>query len=256
LFQTAIVRKPGRNFAKGLTSLVGQPPDYEKVVQQHEAYCAALERCGLNVVRLEEDLAHPDSTFVEDVAVVTRQFAIITRPGAESRVGEVDRIREPLRRFFSAIDQIMPPGTLDGGDVCQAGTHFFIGVSRRTNEEGARQLGAFLGRGGYTSGLINIRRMKGVLHLKSGVAWLGDGQLAVAQELEGVDDFHGYELIRVPADEAYAANCVRVNDYVMIAAGFPQIATVLGERGFSVLPLDISEFRKMDGGLSCLSLRF
>lgn len=256
MFKHAIVRRPGENFAEGLTSFKGAPVDYEKALGQHDAYCAALEECGLEVVRLAADLAHPDSTFVEDVAVLTRDAAILTRPGAKSREGEVDGIREPLRKFFQTIHEIEAPGTLDGGDICEAGEHFFIGVSRRTNEEGARQLAAFLARGGCTSAFVDIRAMKSILHLKSGVAFVGDGKLAVMEELAAREEFRRYELIRVAAGESYAANCVRVNDYVLIPAGFPEIAGELTSRGFRILALDVSEFRKMDGGLSCLSLRF
>jgi len=256
LFKQAIVRKPGNNFAEGLTSSKGAPPDLKKALEQHEAYCAALERCGLEVLRLEPDPAHPDSTFVEDVAVLTRNDAILTRPGAESRAEEVAGIREPLKRFFQTTHEITASGTLDGGDVCAAGRHFFIGVSRRTNEEGAKQLAALLGEGAHTSSFVDIRSMKSILHLKSGVAWIGDRQLVVTEELAGREEFRGYELIRVASGESYAANCVRVNEYVLIPAGFPDLARALIQRGFKLLPLDVSEFRKMDGGLSCLSLRF
>ena len=256
LFKHAIVRRPGNNFAEGLTSFRGASPDYKKALEQHEAYCAALERFGLDIVRLEPDLAHPDSPFVEDVAVLTQDSAIITRPGARSREREVDGIREPLRKFFRMIHEIEAPGTLDGGDICDAGKHFFIGVSRRTNEEGATQLAGFLTREGYTTSLVDIRAMKSILHLKSGVAWVGDGELVLTEELAGRDEFRGYELICVAPGENYAANCVRVNDSVLIPAGFPEITQTLIDRGFKLLPLDVSEFRKMDGGLSCLSLRF
>jgi dimethylargininase len=256
LYTHAIVRRPGENFAEGLTSFKGPPADYKKALEQHEAYCAALERCGVEVVRLEADLAHPDSTFVEDVAVLTRDAAILTHPGARSREGEVDGIREPLRRFFQTIHEIEAPGTLDGGDVCEAGKHFFIGVSRRTSEEGAKQLAAFLAREGFTTSFVDIRPMKSILHLKSGIAWAGDGKLVVMEELASRDEFRGYELIRVARGESYAANCVRVNDYILIPAGFPGIARELIAQGFRVLELEVSEFQKLDGGLSCLSLRF
>ncbi|HEY4739223.1 MAG TPA: arginine deiminase family protein [Candidatus Acidoferrales bacterium] len=256
LFTRAIVRRPGENFAEGLTSFKGEPPDYVKAIEQHEAYCAALEQCGLEVVRLAADLAHPDSTFVEDVAVLTRDTAILTRPGAKSREGEVDGIRDALGEFFQTVHEIEAPGTLDGGDICEAGKHFFIGVSRRTNEEGAGQLAAFLAHQGFTTSFVDMRAMKSILHLKSGIAWVGDGKLVVVDELAGREEFREYELIRVAAVESYAANCVRVNDFVLIPAGFPVIANDLIARGFKVLALEVSEFQKMDGGLSCLSLRF
>jgi dimethylargininase len=256
LFKHAIVRKPGPNFADGLTSFQGPRPDHEKSLEQHEAYCAALERCGLRLTRLEPDSSHPDSTFVEDVAVLTPHFAILTRPGSRTRAGEVEKIRGPLKGFFTTIHEIAAPGTLDGGDICEAGNHFFIGVSHRTNEDGAKQLAILLGQGGYSSSLVDIRAMKSILHLKSGIACIGERQLVVMEELAERPEFRGYELIRVAPAETYAANCVRANDYVLIPAGFPNLAAELARRGFNLLPLEVSEFQKMDGGLSCLSLRF
>ena len=256
MFTQAIVRKPGPNFVYGLTSFQGSRPDYEKALEQHEAYCAGLERCGLTLTRLELDPLHPDSTFVEDVAVLIPNFAILTRPGAQTRAGEVEKIRAPLKKFFSKIHEITAPGTLDGGDICEAGNHFFIGVSHRTNEEGAKQLAILLAQGGYSSSSVDIRAMKSILHLKSGIACIGERQLVVLEEMAERPEFRGYDLIRVAPAETYAANCVRVNDYVLFPTGFPNLAAELTQRGFKLLPLEVSEFQKMDGGLSCLSLRF
>jgi dimethylargininase len=256
LFKQAIVRQPSKNFAEGLTTFQGPPPNFEKALEQHEAYCGALERCGLKLTRLKADQAHPDSTFVEDAAVLTRDAAVLTRPGAKTRAGEVEAIREPLKKFFETIHKITAPGTLDGGDICEAGKHFFIGISRRTNESGARQLATFLAQSGYSSSLVDVRAMTSILHLKSGIACIEKRQLVVMEEMSERPEFRGYDLIRVAPDETYAANCVRVNEYVLIPTGFPKLAAELTQRGFQLLPLDVSEFRKMDGGLSCLSLRF
>ena len=256
MFKRAIVRRPGRNFAEGLTSFQGPPPNHEKTLAQHESYCSALEKCGLQLTRLDPDPFHPDSTFVEDVAVLTANAAILTRPGATSRAGEVEEIRAPVEKFFNTIHEITAPGTLDGGDICEAGNHFFIGVSRRTNEEGAKQLAIFLAQGGCSSSLVDIRAMKSILHLKSGIACVDEHQLVVMEELAERPEFRGYDLIRVAPAESYAANCVRVNDCVLIPTGFPNLAAQLTRRGFELLALEVSEFQKMDGGLSCLSLRF
>src|SRR5437660_11077182 len=121
MFTRAIVRPPAPNYAEGLTTAGLGPPDYELALKQHRAYCAALERCGLTLIRLEPDPKYPDSTFVEDVAILTDACAILTRPGAPSRTGEVNRMRQTLPEFFSKVFEIEAPGTLDGGDVCQAG---------------------------------------------------------------------------------------------------------------------------------------
>jgi dimethylargininase len=256
LFKQAIVRQPSKNFAEGLTTFQGPPPNYEKTLEQHEAYCAALQKCGLELTRLDPDPIHPDSTFVEDVAVLTPNAAILARPGAKSRAGEVENTRAPLEKFFKTIHEIAAPGTLDGGDICEAGNHFFIGISRRTNESGAMQLAAFLAQSGYSSSLVDIRAMKTILHLKSGIACIEERQLVVMEELAERPEFRGYDRIRAAPEESYAANCVRVNGFVLIPVGFPKLAAELTQRGFQLLSLDVSEFQKMDGGLSCLSLRF
>lgn len=256
MFRHAIVRVPGANFADGLTTASLGKPDTSAALHQHEAYCRALEDCGLELVRLAPDLQHPDSTFVEDTAVLTSQSAILARPGAASRLGEVARIREVIERFYSAIHVIEAPGTLDGGDVCEAGSHFFIGISHRTNEEGARQLGGILAADGITTSLVEIRSANSILHLKSGIAYLGKNDLVVMDELADRNEFAGYNLVRVSAGESYACNCVLVNERVLVPAGFPRLESALATRGYEPLPVDMSEFRKMDGGLSCLSLRF
>lgn len=211
------------------------------------------------MVTLDADPQFPDSTFVEDTAIVTSHSAILASPGAESRRGEVPAIREALGRFFRAIRQIEAPGTLDGGDVCEAGNHFFVGLSHRTNEEGARQLAEFLAADGFSSSTVDVRGMKGILHLKSGIAFVGENTLVMWESMAHLADlphFRAYDLILVDAEENYAANCVRVNDYVLLPSGRPRLESALAARGFRTLPLDMSEFEKMDGGLSCLSLRF
>jgi dimethylargininase len=256
MFQHAIVRPPSPNFADGLTTVDLGTPDYALALRQHEAYCEALQHCGLALIRLGADARYPDSTFVEDTAILTPHGALITRPGAASRAGEVTHIREVLTSFYPALASIEAPGTLDGGDICEAGRHFFIGLSERTNESGAQQLAAWLAQGGYTSSCVDIRGMTNILHLKSGLSYLGDNRLAVIDSLVEREAFRGYELVRVPAGEDYAANCVRVNDYVLVAAGYPKFEAALRALGHNPLALDMSEYRKMDGGLSCLSLRF
>jgi len=256
VFNHAIVRPPGPRFAEGLTTANLGPPIPERALNQHDRYCRALEQCGLNIVRLEADARHPDSTFVEDTAILTKKRAILSRPGAPSRQGEVESVRETLARFFRSIETIVPPGTLDGGDILEIGDHFFIGISERTNEDGGRQLSEILARDGYSSSFIDIRETPGILHLKSGVAWLGAQQLAVIDPLADQESFRAYDVVRVESGEEYAANCVRVNTSLLFAAGYPRLERKLQTMGYDVITLDMSEFRKMDGGLSCLSLRF
>jgi dimethylargininase len=256
VFKHAIVRTPGVNFAQGLTSVDLGVPLYEQVLAQHARYCEALLACGLAITTLAEDPDHPDSTFVEDTAVLTGRGAVLTRPGARSREGEVAAMRPVLCDLFPDLLEIEAPGTVDGGDICEIENHFFIGLSLRTNEEGARQLARHLARMGYTSSVVDVRGMSSTLHLKSGVSYVGDNTLVVMEEMAGWEAFAGYELIRVGEEESYAANCVRVNERVLVPAGYPRLTAELTDRGFRPLALDMSEFRKMDGGLSCLSLRF
>jgi dimethylargininase len=160
------------------------------------------------LIRLPPDDRHPDSTFVEDAAIVTSRGAVITRPGAPSRLGETIEITNELVKHFSELNTIVAPGTLDGGDVCEAGDHFFIGISQRTNEAGANQLAEILNTFGFSSSLIDIRGLSNILHLKSGMAWLGDKRLVVIEALSRRKEFSRYELVRVNSVEEYAANCV------------------------------------------------
>ena len=255
-FTRAIVRPPSSTFADGLTRVDLGKPDSTRALLQHKQYCRALRSCGLLLINLDADVAYPDSTFVEDTALLTERGAILTRPGAESRAGEVTAIEPVLRQFFPELKRIDAPGTVDAGDICEAGNHFFIGISHRTNETGARQLASFLSELDYSSSLIDIRETGNILHLKSGIAFLGDDRLVVIDELARRPEFSELELIRVPPDEEYAANCLSVNGRVLIAAGFPSFQERLDSLGFETVALEMSEFQKMDGGLSCLSLRF
>jgi dimethylargininase len=253
---SALVRPPGPDFTKGLTSVDLGAPDYDRALGQHAGYCAALEQCGLRVTRLEPDEQYHDSTFVEDTAVLTERCAILARPGAPSRNGEVESIQKVLAQFYSQLHSIDAPGTLDGGDVCEVGNHFLIGISNRTNEAGAQQLAGLLEVIGYTSSFVDIRGVKGILHLKSGLASLGDNRLVVIDALSQREEVRSYDVVRVKQAEEYAANCVKVNDHVLVAASYPVFEATLRELGYQTIALEIGEFQKMDGGLSCLSLRF
>ncbi|MBX9927831.1 MAG: hypothetical protein K2X99_02870 [Gemmatimonadaceae bacterium] len=256
-FTHAIVRPPARSFADGLTTASLGAPDVDRALEQHAAYCRALEQHGCTLTVLPADDAHPDSTFVEDtVLVLPGRGAILTRPGAPSREGEVTAMLAPIAAHFSDIATINAPGTLDAGDVCEAEALVLIGISHRTNDEGARQLAAWLSTYGIASRTIDIRDVPGILHLKSGLVAL-DRRVAVAIDaLATHPALHDFEVIRVAPSENYAANCVRVNDVVFVAEGFPILHDTLRARGYTLVPLAMQEFEKMDGGLSCLSVRF
>jgi dimethylargininase len=255
-FTRAIVRPPAATFANGITSSGLGPPDLALALEQHAAYSRELERLGVSVLRLGSEPEFPDSTFVEDAAIVTACGAILTRPGAPSRAGEVAAVGTALGRWFPDPPEIVAPGTLDGGDVCEAGDHFFIGLSRRTNSEGAAQLTAWLARLGFGAGVIDIREMPGLLHLKTGISWLGERRMLATAEIADHEALGDWEVVRVPDGEEYAANCIAVNGTLLIAAGSSKTRALLGGMGLEIVPLDMSEYRKMDGGLSCLSIRW
>lgn len=255
-FTRAIVRPPGATFASGISSSGLGAPDLALARMQHDAYCRTLERLGVSLVRLPPDPDFPDSTFVEDPAITTARGAILARPGAPSRLGEVASVGTALRAWFSDLAAITAPGTLDGGDVCEAGEHFFIRRSHRTNAEGVAQLAAWLTRLGYSHSVVDIPTAPGLLHLKTGISWVGGRSLLATAEVAGHDTLRGWDVVRVPEGEDYAANCIRVNDALLIAQGFPATRAKLAELGHDIIPLDMSEYRKMDGGLSCLSLRW
>lgn len=255
-FIHAIVRPPGKNFAGGLTSAQLGAPEADLAKQQHADYVRALAECGVAVTVLAEADDFPDATFVEDVAIVTPKRALLTRPGAASRRGEVDLMRPALQKHFPTLAEIQAPGTVDGGDVCEAGGHWFIGLSARTNEDGAGQLAQWLKSLGFRATLVDIHAHSGLLHLKSGLAWLGGNKLAVVEALAKEPAWRDYECIRVAESEDYAANCLLINETLLMARGFPQFAAEMRGQGMRVRELDMSEFRKMDGGLSCLSLRW
>lgn len=256
MFTRAITRTPASNFAHGLTTVDLGLPDTKKTIAEHGLYLAALKHCGLTLIELPADSRYPDSAFVEDTAILTEQGAILTRPGAESRKGETDAIKETLKAVYPDLAEISAPGTLDGGDICEAGTHFFIGISLRTNESGGQQLADWLASKGYTSSFVDLRQTKGILHLKSGISYLGENRLVVIDSLAAHPDFQSYELFRMAPGEEYAANCIRVNDFILIAAGYTQFEATLRKLGYQLIVLEMSEYQKMDGGLSCLSLRF
>ena len=256
MFQNVIVRRPCRAMVEGITSnpQLGKP-DYALALKQHDAYIAALTQCGVKVTVLPADERYPDSCFVEDPAVITRKCAIITNPGAASRNGEKDEIIGAIRAFFTddQIEYIQAPGTLEGGDVMMVGDHFYVGRSARTNEEGIRQFLAILEKHGLSGSEVALNE---VLHLKTGVNYLENNNMLVSGEFVDKPDFARYNRIEIPEEEAYAANCIWVNGTVIVPAGYPAVEASVRGAGYPVLTVDTSEFRKLDGGLSCLSLRF
>jgi dimethylargininase len=253
MFTRAIARRPCENFARGLTTAVpSEPADYSLMVKQHQAYLEALTAAGLELIVLDPLPDYPDAHFVEDTAVVTRDVAVITNPGAPTRRGEELSIA-PILAEFRKIERITSPGTVDGGDVLQVENHFFIGLSERTNKTGAEQLGGILHNHGYTWTTVAVAAG---LHFKSSVNYVGRHTLLVTSNFAGQKQLKGYDQIVLDRAETYAANTLLVNQHLLIPAGYPNTRRQLEVLGFEMIELEISEVRKMDGGLTCMSLRF
>ncbi len=252
-FTKAITRSPCPRISEGISSADLGPVDYHKAIAQHIAYVAALRDLGLDVTVLPADNDFPDSTFVEDVALCTAQFAVVTNPGAPSRNGEKTAMREVLSGLFEHVDAIATPGTVDAGDILMVGSHFHIGLSSRTNNAGADQMISILERHGQSASKVAILEM---LHLKSGLSYLENNNLLVTGEFTDHDDFRKFNRIKVDPEERYSANSVWINGTVLVPDGYPVTHSRIRALGYPTIALEMSEFQKVDGGLSCLSLRF
>jgi dimethylargininase len=247
----AVARLPGPNFAAGLTTCRVPPRGLAAILGQHAAYVRALEAAGLAVTVLPPEPAHPDAYFVEDTAVVTPGLAVITRPGAAGRRGEEDTIADVLASH-RPLARIQPPGTLDGGDVIVTETQALVGLSGRTNPEGARQLEYLLAPQGYATATVAVGHG---LHLKSSANYLGDRRMLVTQAMSRHPAFRTFDCLVVPVEEHYAANSLRINGHLLIPRGYPRTRRLLEPLGLHLVELAMEDVRRMDGGLTCLSLR-
>ncbi len=253
MFTKAIVRKPCRNMTHGITSANLGTPDYAKAIKQHNEYIEALKKCGLDVTILEANEKYPDSVFVEDVALLTPHCAIITNPGAPSRKGEIAEMQNVLSKFYKNIETIKYPGTVEAGDIMMVGSHFYIGLSARTNKDGANQIINILNKYGMTGSTVTLGK---VLHLKTGMSYLENNNLALSGEFITKQEFQKFNILKIDDDENYSSNCIWINGTVIVPKGFPKSKATIEKAGYKTIEVDVSEFRKLDGGLSCLSLRF
>jgi dimethylargininase len=252
VFSQAITRKPGHNCAAGLTTSHLGRPDYDLLLVQHGQYVNTLRELGLQVEVLPAAPDYPDAYFVEDPAVVTPEVAIITIPGAPARQGEQESIAPALAPHRPLV-HIEAPGTVEGGDILMVGRHFFIGLSERTNEAGAEQLGRIVAAHGYTCTVVPVGPG---LHLKSSVNLAGPNTLLLTAEFAAKPAFAGYNHIILDEEEAYASNSLLINGTLIMPAGFPRTRSQLEALDQPIIELDVSEVQKMDGGLTCMSLRF
>ncbi|HJN06143.1 MAG TPA: arginine deiminase family protein, partial [Bacteroidales bacterium] len=170
-----------------------------------------------------------------------------------SRRGEITEIKAVLKKYYKNIEQIESPGTVEAGDIMMVGSHFFIGLSERTNAIGAEQLIECLEKYGKTGSVVKLEK---VLHLKTGLAYLEHNNLIACGEFLSNEEFRKFNILEIDKDESYAANCIWVNNKVLIPKGYPKAKKTIEKAGYEIIEIDVSEFKKLDGGLSCLSLRF
>lgn len=247
----AIVRPPGDSFARAISAQQPRPIIEAALArQQHAEYCAALRTAGLELIELPPDEGHPDACFVQDTAVIWGPVAVMARFGIASREGEQQPVEQALRADRRVL-HIEPPGTLEGGDVLVAGTRLIAGLSARTNRAGASQLRDLLVVEGASVEALPVPEG---LHLLSGCTYLGQGVLLASSTYAGLPALAGFDVIPVPAEEAYAANALGVNGWAIVPAGYPRTAALIRARGFGVLAVPLGEFAKADGGATCLAL--
>jgi dimethylargininase len=252
-FNSALVRTPGKSVVNGLRANPGPIPVFETILAEHQSYVAALETAGVRVTVLDALEQFPDSIFVEDPALVFSQAAILLRPGAPSRMTEATELTSTLAARFPAVLRLSD-GYADGGDILVTPGRVLIGLSTRTNEIGAAHLQRLLESIGMMSKVVHVPR--GTLHLKSDCSLVDEETVLATPELANSGLLEGYRVLIVPAEERHAANALRVNDVIFIAAGCPRTLELLQHHGLNVVPLRASEVAKIDAGLSCMSLRW
>jgi dimethylargininase len=250
----AITREISAAFeACELTHLPRVPIDVDRARAQHAAYEWALVEAGCTVRRLDSGPDMPDAVFVEDIAVVLDEGAVICRPGAESRRAEAPVVAEALARHGRPLQQIQAPGTLDGGDVLVIGRQVFVGSSARTNRAGVDQLVRMVGPVGYTVQAVPVR---GCLHLKSAVTAIAPDSVLINPEWVPAEAFGGLALLDIDPQEPYAANALAIGDVIVYPTAFPRTRERLERQGLRVRPVDVDELQKAEGAVTCCSLVF
>jgi len=253
-FTRAITRRPGPSVIDGLRAEDIGTPDLGNMLEAHAAYVTTLQSTGAKVIELEPLEAFPDALFVEDTALCLPKGAVLMRPGAPSRRGEVAEMKPALRDCFEDLREITGPGHIEGGDILVTGREILVGRSDRTDAAGVAQLTEIVADWGYA--VREVITPPGVLHFKTDCSLLDAETILSTRRLDASGCFEGYRVLHVPEGEEAAANAIRFNDPVIMAAGFPRTAEMLDRAGFRVVEIDNRECAKLDGGMSCLSLRF
>lgn len=255
-FNAVIARVPGDSVVNGLRAgPVGMiKPDPALFRRQHSCYLEVLRRSGVRVTLLDALEDYPDSVFVEDAALCIGDTAIALRPGAASRAGETPAIRSALDASFERVIELPGHGTVEGGDILLTESEAFVGLSSRTDQQGFDALAEVLSGLGYITRKVNMP--PSILHFKTACGLLDETTVFATAALHSTGCFDGYRIVEaIPGEEA-AANLVRVNNVVLCSTGYPRTAALLMDAGYEVVQVDISQAAKIDGGLSCLSVRF
>ena len=252
-FTQAIMRRPGASVVNGLRASGGADPSFAGVEREHSAYAAALTAAGLTVTMLGPLEDYPDAIFVEDPALVFPEAAILLNPGAPSRMGEGEQLRPTLEDRF---DQVLAlgEGHADGGDVLVLPDRILIGLSKRTDRTGAEALAVILERLGRRAQVVETPR--GVLHQKTASSLIDEETVLASPALAATGVFAGLRVLQVPPGEEAGANVLRVNDVLILGAGYPQLHDLLDGHGARLVPLENTEIAKIDAGFTCMSLRW
>ncbi len=254
MYTHMIVRTPSKSMVKGLRRDFEGEPDYELALKQHQAYIDALESLGMIVDVLPPLEDYPDACFVEDVAVVTEKMAIVTNPGAKSRNGEKEYIVETLKKYYPE-DKIhyITEGFVEGGDIVRADDHFYLGDTDRSNEAGRKQFIEIIEEYGFTG---SVEATNSGLHIGCDMMYIKNNNMVITGDLVNNPVFDKYNKVIASKDEAYAANVAWINGTVLMAKGYPNLEKSIRDLAYDVIALDTSEFKKIDGSITCLSLRF
>lgn len=254
-FTHAITRRPSASITGGLRAVDTGTPDLARMQAHHDAYIAALKATGATVIDLPPLDAFPDSVFVEDTALCLAEGAVILRPGAPSRLGEAAEMAPHLRALYRRVVEISGTDSfIEGGDILVTETEILVGRSARTNAAGIAALTRLVTPWGHS--VREVLTPPGVLHFKTDCSLLDADTILSTKRLSASGCFAGYHVLDVPDGEEAAANTIRFNDVVLMPAGFPKTRETLGKAGFQVREIGNSECAKLDGGMSCLSLRF
>lgn len=252
MFTRAITRRPGPAMVNGITTANLGTPDLELALKQHDAYVQTLRDLGLDVTVMDTEPDYPDCCFVEDTAIVCEEVAVLTPLGAPSRQGEQVTMEPELAKHKPVV-KIAPPNLIEGGDVLLVEKTFYVGLSDRTNNEGAMALADAVKPHGYD---VSVIACCPSLHFKTDVNYIGNNTILLSPCCNDMEQLAHFNRIIVEDDEAYARNCLYINGTVIVPTGFPKTLEKVQATGVETVVIDMSEFQKLDGGLTCLSLRF